>query len=232
MKKNKQTFMYIIYCIIFLTSCSNNNSKETKSNLDTLSKQTNNQTAIVKVDNAILKQYYNNGQDLGGNNCKSYILLSIKSNIVKAIYYDCENEYNTITYLDGELSGLKIKGKSITISDGGGGGNFDKSEGDFNMELSNDSNKLKYKKSEFLISNLKYSFSNIMQMSGVSVEKKKKIYESPNTISKVLSEINLKKDKVELIEIGNYEKIGKDYDIWYRVKINEFEGWFYGGIKL
>ena len=42
----------------------------------------------------------------------------------------------------------------------------------------------------------------------------------------------LKKVKIELIEIGKKEEIGKTIDFWYKVRIDDKIGWLFGGLTL
>jgi hypothetical protein len=51
----------------------------------------------------------------------------------------------------------------------------------------------------------------------------------------ILSNSTLAKKGFELIEIGKMEKGNDDlqkYDIWYKIKNNEVEGWVYGLIDV
>lgn len=58
------------------------------------------------------------------------------------------------------------------------------------------------------------------------------IYELPNIKSKVLvSDYNLKNKGFKLIEIGKMEKNGDEYNIWYKIKNKDFEGWVFGLIR-
>jgi hypothetical protein len=34
----------------------------------------------------------------------------------------------------------------------------------------------------------------------------------------------------EILEIGNYEKINEEYNVWYKVKIDNITGWVFGGL--
>lgn len=38
------------------------------------------------------------------------------------------------------------------------------------------------------------------------------------------------KKGVEILEIGKYEKINDEYNLWYKVKINNMIGWVFGGL--
>ena len=56
--------------------------------------------------------------------------------------------------------------------------------------------------------------------------------DNPKVTSKILNKVDLSKIQVKLIEIGNVETIGKETDFWYKVKINDIEGWIFGGLSL
>lgn len=56
--------------------------------------------------------------------------------------------------------------------------------------------------------------------------------ESPDLSSKIISKIDPNKSNAEVIEIGKPQEIGKMYEFWYKIKINNFEGWIFGGLEL
>ncbi len=56
--------------------------------------------------------------------------------------------------------------------------------------------------------------------------------ETPYLSSKTISKIDPKNSKAELIEIGKLQKINKTNEFWYKIKINNFEGWILGGLYL
>jgi len=58
------------------------------------------------------------------------------------------------------------------------------------------------------------------------------IYQLSNFKSKVLvSDYDLQNKGFKLIEIGKMEKNGDEYNIWYKIKNKDFEGWVFGLIR-
>jgi len=75
---------------------------------------------------------------------------------------------------------------------------------------------------ELTLSQIRYSFT------GAS----KNFRDLPNTKSNIIGKIDCKKVKIELIEIGKKEEIGKTIDFWYKVRIDDKIGWLFGGLTL
>ncbi|MEI6061900.1 MAG: hypothetical protein WCR72_14440 [Bacteroidota bacterium] len=55
------------------------------------------------------------------------------------------------------------------------------------------------------------------------------VREMPSISSKIISKIDFGKIKLELLQIGPFEKIGTKIGFWYKIKIENSEGWVYGG---
>ncbi|MFZ4401918.1 MAG: hypothetical protein ACOYO1_17950 [Bacteroidales bacterium] len=192
----------------------------------------NNSTDLLNNSNskpAIIKLYSKTGTDFGGTPCKSFVLICIQNDDFRGYVYDCSDEYNSITYISGKITNMTVTGKKQMASDGGGGTGLDFTEDKFNLTISSDSTKITYNKVQYKVTKPNYSFTNSL-LSGET--KNKKIYSSPNINSSVISTIDAKTSKIKLLGIGNFEKNGNDYDIWYKIMINEKEGWIYGGLKL
>lgn len=60
----------------------------------------------------------------------------------------------------------------------------------------------------------------------------KNFREFPTIKSQIISKIDVTQSKIELLEIGKPEKIGKKFDQWYKVAINNKIGWIFGGLEL
>jgi len=90
------------------------------------------------------------------------------------------------------------------------------------MQFATDSNKLEYNKMSYSISKLKYNFNT----------KNLKIYELPSFSSKVKEELKSNNLLIDLIEIGNLEKYGGEWNVWFKVKSSNNEGWCFGNMNF
>ena len=88
------------------------------------------------------------------------------------------------------------------------------------MQFTSDSTTLKIDKLNYSISKDKFSFKT----------NSLKIYESPSFSSKIIEEVKIKNASIELLEIGNLEKKGGEWDVWYKVKSATNEGWCFGNL--
>jgi hypothetical protein len=150
--------------------------------------------------------------------CQSKIILCVKSGIVRAIHTNCEDEYALFDYLDGEADGFKFSGKGSIFNNCGGSDpsqNMCKSTNNFKLELDKDSTKLKYNGAKFSKSSSKLSFKT----NGM------KLYKSPDSNSELIEKIKDSRAQVELLGIGELQKKGSEWGIWYNVKVDEKEGW-------
>lgn len=76
--------------------------------------------------------------------------------------------------------------------------------------------------SDLVLSDLKYSFSGDIS----------DFRELPNMKSRILSKVDPAKIRIELLDIGNFEKEVEIPDFWYKVRINGVVGWIFGGLNL
>lgn len=156
--------------------------------------------------------------------CESVILLCIKSGAVSAVAKNCENEYGVFDYYSGNVVDLKITGKASLFDNCGGSGEGPEmcmTNNQFVMQFTSDSTKLKYDNTNYSISKPKFSFNT----NGL------KIYESPSFSSKTIEVVKDKNTSIELLEIGNLEKKGQEWDVWYKVRSNTKVGWCYGNLN-
>ena len=170
----------------------------------------------------ILKIYSRSGE-IFFTKCKSKILLCIKYGKVKSLGKNCENEYGIFDYYDGSITDLKIEGKASYFDNCGGSGEgptMCMQNKKFAMQFTSDSTTLKIDKLNYSISKDKFSFKT----------NSLKIYESPSFSSKIIEEVKIKNASIELLEIGNLEKKGGEWDVWYKVKSATNEGWCFGNL--
>ena len=226
MKKNITIFGVILFASFILTSCGGSASNTEKKSKDSTSidSDSNKKVAEIIPEKIIIKMFSRSGE-IFDQKCESRILLYIKSGIFKSVGKDCENEYGIFDYYDGNIIDLKIEGKASLFDNCGGSG-----EGptmcmvnkQFAMQFTSDSTKLEYNKMNYSISKLKYNFKT----------KGLKLYETPNFSSKIIEEIKSDNLKIELIEFGNLEKKGGEWDVWYKVKSTTNEGWCFGNLDF
>lgn len=159
------------------------------------------------------------------------ILISTTGSNIKAlynVYFDSMG--GRMSCLSGKVAGSTINGISYVFLAGEGGEFYGIEEQKFKIEIAVDKSKIKYylystpdaEGTEMVLTDFKYSF-----IGGIS-----NLRELPNSKSKILSKVDLLKTKIELIDIGNFEKIGAASNFWYKVKINEVEGWLFGCLSL
>lgn len=184
-------------------------------------RKTNREFISEKV---ILKMYSRSGE-IFDQECESKILVSIKSGLVKSLGINCEDEYSLFNYYEGKIISSNIEGESSFFDNCGGSGDgpmMCMANGQFTMKLSSDLTKLELNEMTYSSSPLQFSFNT----------KALKIYEMPSFDSKIMEELKNNNLKVELIEIGNLEKKGEKWDVWYKIKTSTNEGWCFGHLNL
>jgi len=60
----------------------------------------------------------------------------------------------------------------------------------------------------------------------------KEVTLSPTPSSKVVFQTDVKNDRILILRIGKFEKIGDTYDFWYEVQVDNKQGWLFGGLNL
>jgi len=149
--------------------------------------------------------------------CVDKLLMSTKGDTVNAIFYSrCE------TQKVGRSSNLtgKFVNKNVIENNIGN----DK----FKMEISQNKTIIKCyfgndsKGKDLLLYPTKLRFESGLRYLRVS----------PDENSKAISQVDVKKTSTQLIEIGKLQK--KDYTtyFWFKVRVNNLEGWILGGIDL
>lgn len=177
---------------------------------------------------------YEGGSGMG--DCYDKILMSISKDTVNALYLSgCDaTDISPESYLTGKIIENSVSGKILELEygmDGKTTGDF--YENKFKIEFNTDKSKMTYYSTSIIdqkptssvlsLTEAKYTF----RYGGLS-----NLRALPNTNSKVLSKIDLSKETVKLIAIGRMQKIGKTTNFWYKIKINNLEGWIFGGLTL
>jgi len=151
------------------------------------------------------------------------ILICFQDNNVMAYFSGRIGQNEMETFFTGQMDKNIVNGKSVSLWSGFGETSED--EGSFRIEMNSDRSKIllfenqETESIEFGLVETSYGFTGI-----------KNFRSDPNTKAKILSKIDLDNTSVELIAIGNVEKIGSTTDFWYKVKINSVEGWVFGGL--
>ena len=230
MKRIIRFYAVLLFLAYTLASCGGGNN-ETKNEQKTDSSKIKNEQKVEtpKPKEAVLKMYSKIDEDMGGSPCKSFILISIKNDSISGYQYRCAGGAVEIIHLFGKAINLDIKG----ISENAGGQQLpiiEYSKSEFSMKISSDSSKITFNKEEYKACKVNYSFTNKMLLTDIS--KDKTLFELPNLKSKSITTFNANKNKLKLLEIGKLEKIGKDYDIFYKVEVDGKIGWIYGGLNV
>ncbi|MCO5259649.1 MAG: hypothetical protein M9916_05850 [Crocinitomicaceae bacterium] len=221
MKKGKAIVGVILTILLILTGCG---SETENTDSTSLNAELNTEVEEITPEKAIIKLYSRTGE-IFEEKCESRILLYIKSGIVKSVGIDCENEYTIFDYYGGNIDALKIKGKASLIDNCGGSSEIPSmcmDNAQYTMQLSSDSTTLKYNEMDYSISKLKYTFTT----------KGLKLYETPSFSSKIIEEIKSDNAKIDLIEVGNLEKKGNEWNVWYKVKSATNDGWCFGNLNF
>ena len=149
--------------------------------------------------------------------CVDKLLISIKGDTVNAIFYSrCEPQKV------GRSSNLSGKFVNKNIIEG------NISNDKFKFEISQNKTMIKCyfgndpKGKDLLLYPTKFKFESGLRFLRVS----------PDENSKAISQVDVKKTSAQLIEIGKLQK--KDYTtyFWFKVRVNNLEGWILGGINL
>lgn len=138
-------------------------------------------------------------------------------------YYGWAAQGQDEFYLEGKLIGNEINGIKYSL--------YDSSSTKFNIKLNSNS----VSGMSILDQEVRVDTMDIFGKQDEN-ETKFNIYALPNMESKIiLSNSTLAKKGFKLIEIGKFEKGDDDfqkYDIWYKIKNNDVEGWVYGLIDV
>ena len=178
-----------------------------------------------------LRFYQKNYTDSEHEGGYERILIITTGNNVRALY----NSYfdtmgGRMSCLIGQINRSKITGTSFVFLSNEGGEFLGIEEQKFKIDFSTDKSKIKYYVdntfskdcSDLVLSDLKYSFSGDIS----------DFRELPNMKSRILSKVDPAKIRIELLDIGNFEKEVEIPDFWYKVRINGVVGWIFGGLNL
>ena len=222
MKKIFLILSYVFITIVISSACGEDNGSKTEGNSSTKNALKSNSDTLKQAPTEETKkafiQVFTSSGIVFDQPCQSKIILCVESGVARAIHVNCEDEYALFNYLGGEADGLTYSGKGSFFDNCGGSDpekTMCKSTKPFKMELDKDSSKLKFNGTKYAQSNSKLSFKT----------KGMKLYESPDSKSELIEQIADTKAKVELLGIGELQKKGTEWGIWYRVKVNEQEGW-------
>ena len=213
-----------ITCLLLL-SLSIYGCNENKKSKHLVVKSNNKDTVkheLVSKPSTIIKLYQANVLGPWEGYCTSKFLLSINTTSVKAIGFDCSDEYGLFNYYDGNISKNAISGSVIFFDNCGGSDDStpmcvrnDK----FKFVFSKDTNQITINGDIYKAKNLTISNSNF------------DLYETPSKNSKIIFK-NKEKSSVQVLEIGNIERVDKLWKVWSKISVNGKTGWFLGGLSI
>ncbi len=211
------TSLFLFFC----TGKSNKNKEKGVNKIpliknDTISNDVIEESVQIKMYKESVENFMSEGF------CNNQLIVSIKSSQIKAYEVECNNEYGIYNYYEGELKDLTFQGVGSFLDNCGGGG-LEESESmcldknKFKMQFSKDSTQITF-------SEKKYNLTTFI----ISI-KKTKVYEQTNKKSKLIYD-NKSISNIDLLEIGPLEKNGKEWNIWFKIKVDNKIGWILGGI--
>jgi hypothetical protein len=152
-----------------------------------------------------------------------YAVLQITDNAIKG-YVGWASQGDGEYFISGDLVNGSFIGDVFNISCSGDCNSF---QGKFQLKI--DNLKLKVSGDAHLNNDEIPVYNGLHFFQGALTN----LINEPLMGSKVLlsSIINSENEiSAEILEIGNYEKLNGEYNLWYKVKINNVTGWIFGGL--
>ncbi len=213
----KNKFSILLFSSILFVNCTENN-KQSKQTEQIIPESTVKDTVINVISSepsTTVKLYQAKVLGMGDEYCTSRLIMSIKSDKMRAIGIDCSDEYSIFNYYEGEVLNNSISGKSNIFDNCGGDDESNPmciNNGEFNFTISKDTNQI-------TINGQKYNSTKILLSNSKIV-----LYDSPSKDGKVILE-KQNKSAFELIEIGPLVKVGKLWKVWCKIKLDGEIGW-------
>ena len=162
---------------------------------------------VIHINNMTVRAFHSGGENVEGSSSKTFFTGSIKDGNISGNCKMIFSFYDDET--DGEITDEKDETFLINM-------NTDQSKIKIFKPKENTQSPTGLAKAEF-----SYEFTGI-----------RNFRQDPNTNGKILSKVDFANSEAELLEIGNLEKIGQTTDFWYKVKIQNSEGWIFGGLTI
>lgn len=201
--------------LMVLLSCNSKNNSETKNNENLSSKDTTLNKSKIKEIGTISSYYLQEADKFIF--VDKLVLYTSGQNVIG--FYGWSAQNSSEFYLIGKRKGNEINGLQYSL--------FDNSSTEFKLKI--------LSKSIVGLSHLEQEVpvdTTDLFAREDDFESEYDIYEMPNKKSKKIhSQFQLVNNGFKLIEIGKMEKNGDEYNIWYKVKSKDFEGWVFGLIR-
>ena len=177
-------------------------------------------TLIVQVVTAQNIKFFNNTDEQGRFVVSNTVLLDIASDNTFSGYYGWAAQGQEEYFIVGKIEGTKITGTKISLSD--------KSEKAINWTILPDAIKAS---SPLGITRVDASETNYLE-DVLNLT----FYEQPAFNAKqITSDYNPAGKNARIIQLGKIEKNNEGsntYNIWYKVKTNDMEGWVFGAMQI
>ncbi|MFH6970877.1 hypothetical protein [Flavobacterium petrolei] len=224
--KNLKVLGITVGMLLILSSCNKADAKHVtgESNHDVTVKLTAKMPDSIKNNKGEITSYLLEEDIIIGNNNPIFksnkLVLYINGQDIIG-YYGWAAQNSAEYYLKGKKNGNIITGKKYSFDDASVSSEFTLTILPSSIKTNNLSHIIG---EQINIPTSKIDFF---------IENTKNIYELPNRKSKVLaSNYNLNNNEFKLIEIGKFEKDEDGYEIWYKIKNKDFEGWVFGLISV
>jgi hypothetical protein len=176
-------------------------------------------------DSQVVMYRYTRQDSVFGYECKSRVILRIKDRKMKAIAVNCSFEYTVFDFFEGIIEGSNSTGRGYYFDNCGGpleGPTMCMNEGDFNMTLSNDLNKLYLNDKRYSRAKFRYRFRS----------SRFEVFAEPDFNATVLQETNDEKLPIELLDIGDLDKRNGEWDVWLKIRTPNGVGWCFGNMAF
>ena len=165
------------------------------------------------------------------------LIISFDGNSFKAFYSEYPGDGVSDYYLTGTFENNKAICKVLACRNYGTSGDTGE---DYNTLSTTDcGTKFLYSKSgksiinvddpDPLKSNLGWHMKLLNEQPKVPLNDMRNFRETPSKTGKIISKIDLSKDRLNILELGPFEIIGIKAGFWYKVSSNGVEGWIFGG---
>ncbi len=185
--------------------------------------------SIAQNSSIICKYSYDENDEVS-------IIISINGNAFTAIYSEFIGDGGWDKYLTGNfekgIANCKILGCRNTGFSGDDGSSYSNIQTDCGkmvLYLAQNKSILNIDNPDPVNNENGWQLKLLKQSIDVPLTDVRNVREMPSISSKIISKIDFGKIKLELLQIGPFEKIGTKIGFWYKIKIENSEGWVYGG---
>jgi hypothetical protein len=175
---------------------------------------------------SLVRKYVGTNTDWNSNNLNNYVFIKMNENSFSAYYFVQGDEGGyEVKYLKGNFEKNVAKCKILGCKSSGVSDIIKMDCGTMNIYLKNNKSVLMMGDPESPYDKMELTQDTVY----LSLNEIRNIRESPLVTAKVITKIDFADAHVELLDIGDFEKIGNFISFWYKVKVNGLIGWVYGG---